>query len=101
MQRCLLYRRFPALIAAFHTRPLSRLHCKPLKAYHQHGASAHTFYSSLRAASAVAEAPSTDLGAGLPEIIETSNVPVGTSITPSYFKNSDHSDPSIVVGSIA
>ena len=79
MQRCLLHTTFPALTASFQRRVLSSLRCRPLHAQYRREKAATPLLVSIRAASAVAEAPSTDLGAGLPEIIETSNVPVSTA----------------------
>lgn len=79
MQLCLLHRTIPALTASLRSRVLPSLYTSPLNAQKQHKQSAHDFHSSLRAASAVAEAPSTDVGAGLPVIIETSNVPVSAA----------------------
>ncbi len=82
MQRCLLHRTIPNLTASLRSRVLPSSCMRPLNAQNQHGRSANIFHSSLRAASAVAEAPSTDVGAGLPVIIETSNVPVGAAFNP-------------------
>ena len=82
MQRCLLHRTFPTLTTSFPNRLLSSLRCNVLKAQHRSEASTRSPSLSLRAASALAEAPSTNLGAGLPEIIETSNVPVSSIVNP-------------------
>ena len=79
MQLCLLHRTIPAFTASLRSRVLPSLCMRPLNTQNQHEISAHNFHSSLRATSAVAEAPSIDVGAGLPVIIETSNVPVSAA----------------------
>ena len=76
MQVALLNRSVPALTAVFRSRSVTSLR---FGSYNSPGAfesPLHSLTRAVRRLSTIAEGPSTDLGPGLPEVIETSNVPV-------------------------
>ncbi len=76
MQIALLYRSVPALTAIFRIQSITGLRLGQLKPPGTLKLPLYSVTTAIRGASTIAEGPSTDLGAGLPEIIETSNVPV-------------------------
>ena len=76
MQVALLYRSVPALTAVYGGRSITNLRFGRFNSPGTFEPPFRSFARVVRRLSTTSEAPCTDLGAGLPEIIETSNVPV-------------------------
>ncbi len=86
MQKYLLHRGISALTASVRSCVLPTLRYRPFTQQKRPSRPTRGFQSYLKAASALEETSNTELGAqtGIPEITETSNVPVSAMLKFPY-----------------